>query len=288
LSDDGRHGLTIIAFIGSVFSPYYAWSRRRGSGDPLNFCAMNVVLYAPGRKHWAMTERGRGAVRQEPTRLTIGPSAMSWDGTSLLVDIDEVTAPRPSRIRGTVGVTPPGIANRTFELDAGGRHRWRVIGPGSQVEVRLEKPDLHWTGTGYLDTNDGDEPMEDRFATWNWSRAHLGRETFVFYDVVGRGEPPRGLALRYDEAGRLTEFAPPPVAPLKSGLWGVARATRAEPGFDAKVERSLEDAPFYTRSVVSSHLEGQAVTAMHESLSLDRFRAPWVQAMLPFKMPRRN
>ena len=27
LSDDGRHGLTVIAFIGSVFSPYYAWAR---------------------------------------------------------------------------------------------------------------------------------------------------------------------------------------------------------------------------------------------------------------------
>ncbi len=30
LSDDGRHGLTLIAFIGSVFSPYYAW--RAGGG----------------------------------------------------------------------------------------------------------------------------------------------------------------------------------------------------------------------------------------------------------------
>ena len=30
LSDDGKQGLTIIAFIGSVFSPYYAWARRRG------------------------------------------------------------------------------------------------------------------------------------------------------------------------------------------------------------------------------------------------------------------
>ena len=29
LSDDGQHGLTIIAFIGSVFSPYYAWARAR-------------------------------------------------------------------------------------------------------------------------------------------------------------------------------------------------------------------------------------------------------------------
>ena len=41
-SDDGRFGLTIIAFVGSVFSPYYAWRGRR---DPLDHCAINVALY---------------------------------------------------------------------------------------------------------------------------------------------------------------------------------------------------------------------------------------------------
>ena len=30
LSDDGTHGLSIIAFVGSVFSPYYARARRKG------------------------------------------------------------------------------------------------------------------------------------------------------------------------------------------------------------------------------------------------------------------
>ena len=28
LSDDGAQGITIIALVGSVFSPFYAWSRR--------------------------------------------------------------------------------------------------------------------------------------------------------------------------------------------------------------------------------------------------------------------
>ncbi|MEQ8516068.1 MAG: hypothetical protein RIC38_10725, partial [Chromatocurvus sp.] len=60
LSDDGRFGLTIIVFVGSVFSPYYAAARRRGPTDPGNHCAINAVLYNPGgRKVWALTERGR-------------------------------------------------------------------------------------------------------------------------------------------------------------------------------------------------------------------------------------
>ena len=50
--------------------------------------------------------------------------------------------------------------------------------------------------------------------------------------------------------------------------------------------RTLEDAPFYARSLVAAKLLGESVILMHESLSLDRFRMPVVQAMLPFRMPR--
>ncbi len=249
---------------------------------------MNVVLYGPRGKRWAMTERGRGAVRQAAESLQIGPSAMEWDGAALNVRIDEVTAPLPSRIRGTVRVIPPALAERTFVLDGGGRHRWRVIGPGSRVEVALSQPELRWSGTGYLDTNDGDEPMEDRFATWNWSRAPVRDGTLVLYDVIGRDEAPRSIAIRYDRAGAVEEIVAPPVAALRRGLWGVARATRADAGHGGRVVKALEDAPFYTRSVIATRLLGEDVTAVHESLSLDRFRAPWVQAMLPFKMPRRG
>ena len=59
LSDDGESGLTIIAFIGSVFSPYYAWARRKGDAGPENHVAVNVALYGKGGKRWSMTERGR-------------------------------------------------------------------------------------------------------------------------------------------------------------------------------------------------------------------------------------
>ena len=85
LSDDGQHGLTIIAFIGSVFSPYYAWARAHGKGDPLNHCAVNVALYSRDRKRWAMTERGRGHVGRASSSLAIGPSLLTWDGDALTI-----------------------------------------------------------------------------------------------------------------------------------------------------------------------------------------------------------
>ena len=82
LSDDGAHGLTIIAFIGSVFSPYYALARAAaGAADPLNHCALNVALYGERGKRWAMTERGRAARAARRARVcSIGPSALRWDG----------------------------------------------------------------------------------------------------------------------------------------------------------------------------------------------------------------
>jgi carotenoid 1,2-hydratase len=48
MSDDGQHGMTLIAFVGSVFSPYYAWARRKGQADPENHCALNVAIYSKG------------------------------------------------------------------------------------------------------------------------------------------------------------------------------------------------------------------------------------------------
>ena len=50
----------------------------------------------------------------------------------------------------------------------------------------------------------------------------------------------------------------------------------------------LEDTPFYARSRVATRLMGEDCVMMHESLSLDRFARPWIQAMLPFRMPRRG
>ncbi len=71
---------------------------------------------------------------------------------------------------------------------------------------------------------------------------------------------------------------------LKRTGWRVERSVRSDG--TAAVIRTLEDAPFYARSVVSANLLGEPVTLMHESLSLDRFKMPVVQAMLPFRMPR--
>ena len=122
LSDDGSYGLTAIAFIGSVFSPYYAWSGRK---DPLQHCAMNVALYGPTNQRWAMTERGANAVTRSKDILAIGPSSLSWDKDALTIHVDEIATPFPRRIRGNIRVEPIAINSQSFLLEAHGRHFWR-------------------------------------------------------------------------------------------------------------------------------------------------------------------
>ncbi len=285
LSDDGQHGLTLIAFVGSVFSPYYAWS---GYGAPENHVAVNVALYAPGAKRWAMTERGQRHLARDAASLTIGPSALHWDGDTLVATIDEIAAPLPARIRGTVRLTPLALTPESFALDPAGRHRWRPIAPRARVEVAMERPGVRWSGTGYLDSNCGSEPLADGFADWDWSRAHLARDTVVLYDGVRRDGSAFSLALRIAADGTVEQVAAPPRFRLPTSAWRMARGTRADAGGVAMVTRTWEDSPFYVRSALATRLFGEDCAAVHESLSLDRFRSPIVRAMLPFRMPRRG
>jgi len=264
-----------------VFSPYYAWSGRT---DPWNHCALNVCLYGPRAARWAMTERGRGAVEASPGRIRIGPSAVRWDGAALAFEIDERGAPLPRRVRGSVRVIPETVAARTHALDADGRHLWRPVMPRARVEARFSEPDLSWSGPGYSDVNAGSEPLEQGFERWDWSRVHGARDAAILYDSRWRGGGGRSLALRFGADGTAEPFEPPPRRPLPRAGWGVARAIQSEG--EARVARTLEDTPFYARSIVETRLSGTRCEAMHETVDLSRFSRNWVRALLPFRMPR--
>jgi len=286
LSEDKTQGLTLIAFVGSVFSPYYAWARRRGPADPCNHSAFNVALYGAKHARWSMTERGAAKLARSENTLQIGPSQMHWDGSSVNIQLDEICAPLPRRIRGSIRVTPTVLRGHRFLLGGSGRHSWCPFAPCARIEVTLSDPDLRWTGEAYLDGNFGEEPLEDAFESWNWSRASLPDRTVVLYDYQEREAPARSLALQFDHAGNVQEIVPPPLLPLRTTRWGVARQTRADQGSKVSIRQSLEDGPFYGRSLLDTNLLGSPVSAFHENISLDRFRSRWVQCLLPFRMPR--
>ncbi len=276
-----------------MFSPYYAWERRR-HGDagalPEAHCAINLSLYrrAPGatrfQRLWAMTERGTRDLQRNAQHLRIGPSQLAWehDG-SLSIDIDERTAPWPQRLRGRIALHPDMAPCQDFALDAAGRHAWQPISPRARVALDFDAPALRWQGDAYLDANHGTRPLERDFARWQWSRSALpGGRAQVLYEAEALDGGTRALALDVADDGRIAPLPLPPPQALPGTAWGIARGTRAAQ--PPVLLGTLESGPFYARSLLQDPATG--ALAVHESLSLQRFRQPWVQALLPFRMPR--
>jgi carotenoid 1,2-hydratase len=141
-----------------------------------------------------------------------------------------------------------------------------------------------WQGGAYVDMNAGAEPLEAGFRRWGWAREDDAGTTRIRYDLVGRSGDRRRLALEYGCDGRMRAIEPAPLHRLARTGWRVAReAGGAAP---PRVLRTLEDTPFYSRSMLGCAGAGAERRAIHETVDLDRFSARWVQALLPFRMPR--
>jgi carotenoid 1,2-hydratase len=277
-----------------VFSPYYRRALARDAAtSPDDHCAINVCLYSPGAARWTMTERGARHVQRERSAFAVGPSRMAWHGDALQIDIDERSVPLGRPVRGTLRLHPSALSRFGAALDARGRHRWAPIAPCARIEVQMQQPALRWSGQAYFDSNEGDEPIDRAFKRWDWLRtAAPDGASAVIYDVLPRDErrgASRLVAQRFHADGSDSPFEAAARQPLPpTALWRVARQVRAgEDG--ARVLRTLEDTPFYARSLIELALQGgQRVTAVHETLDADRLRARWVQGLLPWRMPRRG
>jgi carotenoid 1,2-hydratase len=288
LSDDGKHGIVLIAFVGSVFSPYYAWARRNNTAvNPENHCSLNVAIYSKGKNRWAMTERGEKQVERNATEFVIGPSNLKWDGNMLTIQIQERAVPFGQKITGTVELYPNTLFNFSTALDSAGQHRWGPLSPSARVKVSLSSPDLRWEGNAYLDSNEGDEPIANCFHEWDWSRADIsGGRTAVIYDVREKNAQENVLALTFNPNGTIDHFEPPQRQKLPKTLWGIQGHMRNQNTEGLKVVQMLENTPFYTRSVLNSELLGEKVMSFHETLSVPKLTLASTQLMLPWRMPR--
>jgi carotenoid 1,2-hydratase len=266
-----------------VFSPYYAWS---GRSRPQNHCAINLALYRNRPRRWTMTERGELQVTRSPERIRIGPSSAAWEDGELVIRVDDVAAPVPLPVRGTIRVRPRMAPQTEVRLSEAGEHIWQPVSPVCDVTADIKAPRLAWRGTGYLDSNRGNEPLEAGFQGWTWARTHEDARCTVLYDARSRAGGQTRFALDFLPDGQPQFRDPPPAQALPGTIWAIGRHTGCEPEGMPAVLATFEDTPFYARSLVRTHLDGKPVDAFHESLNLDRFAAPWVRMLLPVRMPR--
>ena len=286
LSDDGKFGLSLIAFVGSVFSPYYAKAIKKGlNPSPENYCALNVALYTPGGKLWTMTERPSQSMSRSLNEFVIGPSRVHWDGQALHIDIDEWTVPLPRRVRGRVSVYPEQLFDFSTPLDHENKHFWGPIAPSAKVKVDLSHPHQSWHGHAYVDSNEGREPIANSFTEWDWSRSPMSDgSTSVLYDCQFKKGEDRLLALRFLNNGSIESFEAPRRKEIKKTFWGLERRLRSDK--DVRVIQQLEDTPFYQRSLIKHQVLGEDCECFHETLNANRFSSSWVQKLLPWRMPR--
>lgn len=273
----------MIGFIGSVFSPWYRWS---GRGRPRDHCCLNVVTSGLNGR-FTMTDRGSAALRQSRDTLAIGPSRMHWTGQELVIDIDEWGAPPMiSPVRGRIVVTPAAVTGAEVALVPDGSHLWRPFAPIARIDVQLSQGH-HWQGHGYMDGNFGLRPLEQDFRFWTWGRFPLRDRTVCFYDAIRRDGSTLALGVETDRSGAVQVIAPPPLTALPRSRWQLRRETRADAGSVPRARLSLLDAPFYSRALVETRIDGETSLGMHEALDLDRFRQPWLMPMLAMRVPRR-
>lgn len=285
LSDCGTRAVSVIGFIGSVFSPWYRWSGRK---SPHNHVCINVATYGPGGR-FAMTDRGASALRQTASRLEVGPSMMRWNGAQLIIDIDEVSGPPLiNRLRGQIRVTPSALTSVELQLTEDGAHIWRPFAPKSRIEVAIDRPGWQWEGEGYFDANFGTRALEEDFSYWTWGRFPTGDGATCFYDATRLDGSHLAAGFQFDSNGHGTAIPLPPKTRLPRSLWAVKRDTRSDPGPAPKQRLSMLDAPFYTRSAVEIQLGKERVTGVHEALDLRRFRNPLLKPMLAVRVPRRQ
>jgi carotenoid 1,2-hydratase len=240
-----------------------------------------------------MTERGQRHVQRERSAFAVGPSHLRWHGDALEITLDERSVPLPRAVRGVLRVHPQALTTFRAALDARGRHRWGPIAPCARIEVNLQAPALQWQGHAYIDSNEGDEPIERAFTRWDWLRtAAPDGSTAVIYDVqpsdIRRGGASRLVTQRFSPDGSSSDFEASPRQRLgPSAWWRIDRQVRA--AASPRVLRTLEDTPFYARSLIEMQSgNSQRVQAVHETLDVPRLVSPIVQAMLPFRMPRRT
>jgi carotenoid 1,2-hydratase len=273
----GELSAVFIFMVGSLFSPRYSVSARRG-GLPREHCAVNFALYHRGvRKRWVLSEYP--VMEQASSRhLRIGRSTLSYDGGMVRMEVDERTAPWGRPVRARLVLEPMTPLGDEVQLVPGLPHWWQPMAPRTRAWLEVDSENVRAEGLGYHDTNHGGEQLGARLSGWHWSRTHGEQETVVDYVLPAGVAPvrvtagPRGIRC---ERGVGSEAMPTG----RTG-WGLRVPRHLRAGNRVVGEpRLLESSPFYAR--VEARQAG--LDTLGEVADFRRFHSPLIRWMAHFR-----
>ncbi len=239
-------------------------------------------MYQRRGGHWVLSEQ-RTRAPLFGRHMRVGRNEVAWQDGHLVLRICDRSSPLGAAVRGVIRLIPQGP---TFEPRALHRHQphwWWPVAPCARIEVRMEAPHGHWQGRAYHDVNWGHEPLSQGFRGWSWQRLWHAEGTLVQYITQPRNAPAQHLSHLYRADGTHQRMPPLVAHDLPVTRWGLRRRAAGQ----ACEARRMEDTPFYSRSQIAVTVGHETLHGMHEQLDLDRFDAPWVQFLLPFRMRRR-
>ena len=115
-----------------------------------------------------------------------------------------------------------------------------------------------WEGHGYFDANFGTAALEADFRFWTWGRLPAeGPDGLLLRRHPPRWVDPGPGGGGRPRDGRCARSTRRPLTRFRRSLWAVRRETRADPGFSRARSMSLLDAPFYSRSLVETQIDGE-------------------------------
>jgi carotenoid 1,2-hydratase len=255
-----------IFMIGSLFSPRYAVTHRRGAA-PRAHAAVNFALYQRGsRRAWVLSEYSDLAADERALR--IGRSTLRYSGErGLEVELDERLAPCGGRFRARLELESHAPPLAPLTLVEGKSHQWHPIAPRSTAKLSVPQLGLEVARAhAYHDGNHGDVLLGTDLPGWDWRRTYDPQRTVIDYRPWGSEQGWRVIV-----QPSLSIVGQSPVKDLerRKTRWGLKIPT---PKQGAKL---LESSPFYARLEATT----AATHELGEVADFARFRKPWIRWM---------
>lgn len=282
LSDDGRHALTCIWFLGNPFSPYYRRAALGQAADPFRHNGLFFALYQEGQLHAYHFTRFPAAQilagEALPLDFRFGDNCLTTTPTGWHLSLSDENANRRRLEAALTFAAPPPvpIAESQNEAEAAApesSHWWLPAAPVCRVSGRIALRAAHnpgaeeimFRGTGYHDHNWGRLPFAAEIRDWYWARAALnGERAAILYHVRPRHGAKAVSHFLLFEQGRIVQHDPAPRVSLfrpAVNAFGTLYATRlevvsSECSVRFEFGARLDSAPFYVRALCAATMSG--------------------------------